>query len=263
VKVPSPVWRVCYEALGARIRTPEWAFMNYGYAPADGEPVPRLDAADEPDRYSIQLYDRALGPVDLAGKDVLEVGSGRGGGTSYLARYLGPRTTTGLDLSTSAVAFCARHRRAPGATFVHGDAQAMPFPDESFDVVVNVESSHCYGSMDDFLAEARRVLRPGGALCWADIRRARAVGRLRAQFRASGLVVADEEDVTAGVLRALTLDNERRLRLIESWIPRPLRPVMRPFAGVEGTTNFVGLQRGDQRYLSARLHKPRSAAAAA
>jgi SAM-dependent methyltransferase len=256
------VWRVCYETLGARIRAPEWAFMNYGYAPADGGPVPRLDAVDEADRYCIQLYDRAIGPVDLAGKDVLEVGSGRGGGTSYIARYLGPRTTTGLDFSASAVALCTRHRRAPGTAFVQGDAQAMPFPDESFDAVVNVESSHCYASMDAFLAEVQRVLRPGGAFCWADIRKAAKVDRLHQQLRASGLTVIDEEDVTVGVLRALSVDNEHRLGQIDRWIPRAFRPLMRPFAGVEGTKNFVGLQSGDQRYLSARLHKAGTANAA-
>jgi hypothetical protein len=32
--VRSFVWRTCYEALAKRVSTPDWAFMNYGYAPA-------------------------------------------------------------------------------------------------------------------------------------------------------------------------------------------------------------------------------------
>lgn len=156
-------WRVLYEVLAARVQRPEWAFMNYGYAMPAGDVGPALESADEPDRLCIQLYAHVLSGTELRGADVLEVGCGRGGGSSFIARYRGPRTTTGLDLSRKSIALCRRHRRAPGLSFVQGDALAMPFADHSFDVVVNLESSHCYDSMDDFLAEVHRVLRPGGS----------------------------------------------------------------------------------------------------
>jgi SAM-dependent methyltransferase len=39
------------------------------------------------------------------------------------------------------------------------------------DAVVNIESSHCYESMDTFLSEACRVLRPGGRFFFADLRK--------------------------------------------------------------------------------------------
>ena len=58
----------------------------------------------------------------------------------------------------------------PGLAFEVGDAERMPFPDASFDAVVNVESSHCYPSMPAFLSEVRRVLRPGGHFLYADLR---------------------------------------------------------------------------------------------
>ena len=94
---------------------------------------------------------------------MLEVGSGRGGGASYLSRYLRPRSVTGLDLSQKAVDLCNRHRKAPGLAFTRGDAQSMPFADSSFDAVVNIESSHCYPSMGKFLSEVHRVLRRAAA----------------------------------------------------------------------------------------------------
>src|SRR3546814_144836 len=116
-------WRACYELLATRVRRPEWAFMNYGYAPLtdDGPPL-RLDPEDEPDRLSIGLYEQAIGDTVLAGRDVLEVGSGRGGGSSYVARYHRPRRTVGLDFSAAAVGLSRRHRAAEGLEFVHGDA---------------------------------------------------------------------------------------------------------------------------------------------
>jgi ubiquinone/menaquinone biosynthesis C-methylase UbiE len=53
--------------------------------------------------------------------------------------------------------------------FVHGDAQSLPFADESFDVVINIEASHGYPDFPRFLAEVARVLRPGGRFLYADV----------------------------------------------------------------------------------------------
>lgn len=250
-------WRLCYELLAARVRKAEWSFMNYGYAPlADDDPLPALEPADEDDRLCIQLYHHVVSSVEVAGKRVLEVGSGRGGGASYVSRYLAPESVTGVDFSQRAVALSTRDRRGPDLTFVHGDAQALPFPDGSFDVVVNVESSHCYPSMEAFLAEAHRVLRPGGHLVWADLRDREGADAVRRQFAASGLVLVREADITAHVLEALRQDNGRKLRLIQAWIPRPVHGLFRQFAGIEGTRNFDGFTSGTLHYLSAGFIRP-------
>lgn len=250
-------WRACYELLAARITRPEWAFMNYGYAPLDpSTPLLVLEPADEPDRFCIQLYHHTVGASSLEGKDVLEVGCGRGGGASYIARYLRPRSMTGLDFSTTAIGHCVRYRQAPGLRFVHGDAQSMPFADQSFDAVVNVESSHCYGDMDAFLAEVHRVLRPGGELLWADLRdRGDRLDSLFRQFDSCALALAHDRDVTPEVLHAMRLDNARKLALIGAWFPRVVHPLIRRFAGLEGTRNYVRMAAGSIQYQSARLLK--------
>ena len=250
------VWQACYETLAKRVSTPDWAFMNYGYAPAtvDVDPPP-LRSSDERDRLCIQLYLHAIDHSDLRDRDVLEVGSGRGGGASFISRYLQPRSMTGMDFSQKAVDLCNRHRLAPGLAFVCGDAQSMPFPASSFDAVVNIESSHCYESMDTFLSEVCRVLRPGGRFFFADLRKMDGVNTLREQFNACGLTVEKETDITANVLTALRLDNARKLELIDAFIPRMFRRPFRVFAGIEGTRNYVGLESGKIRYLSAQLAK--------
>ena len=93
------VWRACYEALAKRVSTPDWAFMNYGYAPATADvDVPPLQSSDERDRLCIQLYLHAIDHSDLQDKDVLEVGSGRGGGALFISRYLQPRLDDGVGL---------------------------------------------------------------------------------------------------------------------------------------------------------------------
>lgn len=101
-----------------------------------------LSESDEPNRYCIQLYHQTASQVDLTGKEVLEVSCGAGGGASYIARNLGPASYTGLDLNPASIDLCRAKHRLPGLQFVQGDAQNLPFPDESFDAVVNVEASH-------------------------------------------------------------------------------------------------------------------------
>lgn len=257
MSVRQLAWRALYEVLAARVRRPEWAFMNYGYALLDDDAEPLvLEPADEPDRMCIQLYEHVVRDVDLRGVDVLEVGSGRGGGCAYLARYRGPRSVTGVDLSRAAVALCRRHRRAPGLTFVQADALELPFPDGAFDVVVNVESSHCYPSVETFLGEVHRVLRPGGCLLFADLRGREEMDGLWATLRASPLEVVDIRDITANVVAALERDDDRRRALLEAWIPRLVRRPFERFAAVEGSSTHARFRAGENRYASARLVRP-------
>ena len=129
-----------------------------------------LAPEDEPNRYCIQLYHRTATQADLGGKQVLEVSSGHGGGAAYLVRTLRPAAYTGLDYNPDGVAFAQKRHHLPGLEFVHGNAENLPFPDESFDAVINVEASHAYPHFDRFLPEMVRVLRPGGHFLYADFR---------------------------------------------------------------------------------------------
>lgn len=128
-----------------------------------------LDAADERNRYCIQLYHRTAAQADLSGRRVLEVGCGNGGGASYLTRTMRPASYTGVDLNQAGIAFCRKRHIVPGLDFVRGDAQNLSFPDESFDAVLNIESSANYTSLSRFLAEVARVLRPGGHFLYAAV----------------------------------------------------------------------------------------------
>jgi SAM-dependent methyltransferase len=93
------------------------------------------------------------------GKDMLDYGCYNGW---MLPRFLqmGPASITGLDISEAAIAK-ARAEYGDRAKFFTGDAHAMPFPNDSFDVVVGRGILH-HLDLDLALKEIRRVLRPGG-----------------------------------------------------------------------------------------------------
>ena len=243
------LWRWWYGRLAKRYRGADWTFMNYGFLSPTG-PVLTLDPADEADRLCIQLYHRVASAANLAGRDVLEVGSGRGGGASFIARYHHPRRITGLDYSPQAVALCRRrHTDVANLTFVAGDAESLPFPDAAFDAVLNVESSHCYGHIDKFFAEAARVLRPGGWFLYTDFRAATDLPALQAALAAQpGWEQVEDEDITAAVAAALEADDARKRALIAEFIPARFRHLFGEFAGLVGGQMHTGFRDRTIRY---------------
>lgn len=93
------------------------------------------------------------------GKDVLEVACGAGAGLGYIARTAA--SVAAGDFSASILAGAKAHY---GDRFDirQFDAQDMPYPDASFDVVVMHEALYYIPDADKFVSECRRVLRPGG-----------------------------------------------------------------------------------------------------
>jgi ubiquinone/menaquinone biosynthesis C-methylase UbiE len=105
-------------------------------------------------------------PLD-AGHRLLDIGCGTG---LLLGRLVGRapfRELTGVDLSPGMVAQ-ARTRLPASVRLLVGDAETLPFPRDSFDVIVSVSSFHYWPSPACGLEELRRVLRPGGHLILTD-----------------------------------------------------------------------------------------------
>jgi SAM-dependent methyltransferase len=253
-------WRVLYRLMARRWSDPDWRFMNYGYLPPPaagaepGAPAFELRAEDEPDRPFIGLYHHAVEGLPMAGARVLEIGSGRGGGAAYLARTFEPAAVVGIDYAAPAVALARRLN--PGLDnlrFEQGDAEALPFADASFDIVLNVESSHCYADVPAFVAEVERVLRPGGWFSWMDMRSATAVAETERQLARPGWTCERRMLLSPGVLAALDSADARKVARIQK-VPFGRR-FMLEFAGTKGSLLYGALTSGRVVYLSRRFRK--------
>src|SRR5919198_5739649 len=110
-------------------------------------------------------YARELSSVfaDFAGIDsrgsVLDVGCGSGILTEELASRVGPENVSAVDPSPLVEACAAR---VPGADVRKGAAEALPWPDGSFDAALAQLVLHFLDDPVAGLAEMRRVVRPGG-----------------------------------------------------------------------------------------------------
>ncbi len=250
-----PMWRIWHNLLIRFVKDSSVSFMNYGYEGLNGDPFLHLDKSDERDRYCIQLYHHLANSVDLKNKRVLEIGSGRGGGAHFIARYHKPLQYTGIDISSSVINFCKRSYSYPGLKFEEGRAEKVPFDNQTYDAVVNVESARCYSNINTFFSEVYRVLHPEGHFLFADMIDKNEVDSMRHKLNDAGFEIIAENDITKNVAKGLELDSDRRQQLISRKIPGLLRSYFESFAGTKGTKRFESFQNGRFRYKSYVLVK--------
>ncbi|MDT3421780.1 O-methyltransferase [Pseudomonas protegens] len=210
-------------------------FLNYGYLAQDSD-FDWINDVDLEQKCSVNLIRTLLGDSDLRGKKVLEIGSGRGGNCSYLARYTGAASVTGLDFCPAHIELCNRVHALPGLSFVGGDAMALPFADNEFDVVINIESSHCYPDLNTFGAEVQRVLKQDGRFFYADTMKgdntsalsepdsigvdffSNVLAQHQAMIEQARFKVEEHRDISDGVIRAFESQDGHLKHLLRSLV---------------------------------------------
>lgn len=150
-------------------------------------------------RGKFDVWDRLLDDLHLRGdEELLDLGCGRGAVLTAAARRLTTGRITGVDLwstadqSGNARDVTLRNAALEGVSdrvaVETGDMRALPFPDGTFDVIVSslaIHNIHGRDGRSQAIAEAWRVLKPGGRIAIADIRAAALYARTLERLGAS------------------------------------------------------------------------------
>lgn len=123
-------------------------------------------AAAEPDWGEWGIPESSLGmlPADMAGLDAIELGCG----TAYVSAWMARRgaRVVGIDNSEQQLVTARRLAAEHGVelTLLHGDAEAVPYDDGSFDFAISEFGAAIWCDPHAWIPEAHRLLRPGGRL---------------------------------------------------------------------------------------------------
>jgi ubiquinone/menaquinone biosynthesis C-methylase UbiE len=155
-----------YDQINSLFNSNDVGFMNHGYYPLhDFVKKQNINFKNQASLY-LSLFDN----INVNNKAILEIGCGRGGGINILSKYFYFKKIYACDLNKKNIDYCKKNNKNK-INFEISNAENLKYLNNTFDVVLNVESSHCYNNPLLFFNEVKRVLNPNGIFVYTDVGR--------------------------------------------------------------------------------------------
>uniref|UniRef100_A0A0K0DU68 Methyltransf_11 domain-containing protein n=1 Tax=Strongyloides stercoralis TaxID=6248 RepID=A0A0K0DU68_STRER len=246
-----------YPTLALLARKLDIHFMNLGYVPKKNEKrlsvFNRVIEVETNQRAHCYLYEKALSMCPLyhklQDKTLLEVGCGHGAGLRWIKRsHPEIGNMYGIDI------VIVDDLKYKDSQIIQGNAEKIPFPDEQFDILINIESSHLYNNFPAFVEEAYRVLKKNSYIVWADLRFANEIKEKCFNiFENVGFKLIQVEDITKQVLNGMEVTSKRYDELLKQspWFIQLFSNSIRETYCAPGTKSFNRFKRKEKIYMIA------------
>ena len=176
-------------------------YMNHGYYP----PHENLFDYHKIFKHQASLYLHLFDDIDTKNKSLLEIGCGRGGGINLLSKMFDFKNIEACDLTGANINHCQKY--ADGIKFKISNAENLDYEHNQFDIVINVESSHCYNYLDPFYSKVQKILKSGGVFLYTDLVEPEDIAYLEQRLSLCFKNVK-KEDITNNVMQACEHDIE-------------------------------------------------------
>jgi len=255
-------------------------FLNFGYIPKpdskedakfnkiisknyDG--ITKIFTPLEDHLPNLYLYEKTLSMCpkhpDLEDFEILEAGCGLGNGMQWVqSAHPEVKSTSGIDRVV---------RDSQNGMITYSDVHDMQKDSNSYDLVLNVESSHFYANIKKFLQEVERVLKPGGFFCWTDIAYSKEdynnkyifstlnkfliIDDILKAAEEANLELINYEDITKPVLKGIDQTAKRYDQMCDKlpWFIRMWKTHVRYFYCAPDTEAYELLENGKMIYAAA------------
>lgn len=245
-------WRMFYNYIGISGWLKPATFLNHGFA-EEGVTIDNI-TIENLGKLAQNLYLHLFKQAPPTGKHVLEIGCGRGAGLALMNEHYKPARSVGVDLSDANIRRCKKLYSKLNIEFIRGAAEKQIFPDKTFDVVFNLESSHCYVSKRKFYENVHAILKDNGYFIysdafWFDSK----IETMEKEFDEIGFNLEKKEDISDQVFRSVEIKSFIKQRYLQ--VSATLKKTMNNFVAGPGSEMYEYFKNGSVVYYLYVLRK--------
>lgn len=203
----------------------------------------------------IKMLFEVIGDVDLNALKICDIGCGKGGNIKYINKYFNPTFVIGMDISIENIKFCVQNNKEDRNVFCVGDAEALPFKRDSFDVVLNIESSYYYPDKYLFYKEIAKVLKIQGYFLYADFFDTSELAHIEEFLLQIGFSILRNQDITSNVILSIDKSAKNNECLMREFYDSLDKESLNRITAGPGNTFYNDMKNGRKQYRILTLKK--------
>lgn len=231
-------------------------FLNQGYVPNDNKQYAVITTEHILlNKNCVKMLLEVIGNVDLNDLKICDIGCGKGGNITNISKYFNPSLILGIDISIENIKFCVKNSKNNKNVFCVGDAEALPFKRDFFDVILNIESSYNYPDKYLFYKEVAKVLKMQGYFLYADFFDTSELAHMEEFLFKSGFSILRNQDITSNVILSIDKSAKNNEHFMREFYDSLDKESLNRITAGPGSTFYNDMKNGKKQYKILCLKK--------